>query len=714
MDFGLARSLTDTDRGKVSEAAATQTDGVLRTETGARLGTPAYMSPEQHRGDVADPRSDQFSFCIALWEALDGRRPFAGETVGEVRRAVESGKRRPWTRRVPPEVRQALARGLAVDPADRFESMADLDAALAPRWSWKTWGGVLLASVAMAGGLGYLAKRDPALADPVVVVDSPHASVCNGPPPEAAEWESKLEHAFADLDQPRIRDEIVGQGRSYLAEMEAVRVETCAREDRAARHLECLAGTRSLLDAAMGLLDESHIVDVRRSIIWGLPNPRSCTGAEPEYPAFPRGEAETMEQAWRERAWANALFAWTKQRWPEPFPVVRNPSDPVAAAMHAAVELADRTTIAAGGNATLHDSERRDLEALRHRAEEIGAVHVALLTTQVLLRDVTGRNQIASPVGFELMASWKSRAERLHANFSLSGEAMNRAASARDPAAVGQHTERALALLAGSGRRNPRLAAIVAGAMGYWQLGAVDELNNLVDRMLADPMLAADGTSYERFTWFGEVDREILTRKQQRTRPQLTEAWRPLESLTYSTEEARAALAAGSSDPLERLAIIYLAIELGDLPVAARLLADAERDELQFLRWPKMRLAIERGDWQQAEELVDSDPRDFPMTGLSAGLVHAHFGRLEAARANLEAFVLWKMAFFTADLHMLSRGFFELAKVLHQLGPEHQPRAVRISRGVLDMYDRGAGSLFAPHRARVKAWLDEHAPEDPQ
>ncbi len=97
-DFGLARP---------AEAEAAEPGGAVS-------GTPAYMAPELPRGSRSDARSDQYSFCVALWEALHGERPSPGG--GEVPPGV----------RVPAWVRQALARGLQPDPAGRFASMDEL------------------------------------------------------------------------------------------------------------------------------------------------------------------------------------------------------------------------------------------------------------------------------------------------------------------------------------------------------------------------------------------------------------------------------------------------------------------------------------------------------------------------------------------------------------------------------------------------------------
>ncbi|MCH9684589.1 MAG: protein kinase [Deltaproteobacteria bacterium] len=98
------------------------------TRTGVIMGTPAYMAPEQHLGQRADVRSDQFSYCVSLYEALYGFRPFAGETLPALRRQVLAGRleQPPRYTDIPPRIFRVLERGLQVHASDRYPAMEPL------------------------------------------------------------------------------------------------------------------------------------------------------------------------------------------------------------------------------------------------------------------------------------------------------------------------------------------------------------------------------------------------------------------------------------------------------------------------------------------------------------------------------------------------------------------------------------------------------------
>lgn len=103
------------------------------TEVGTRMGTPRYMSPEQHLGEVAGPASDQFSFCVALSEALTGELPFAASGRRQLLHAMTKGSFSPKMEKLPRRVRQALKRGLSMNPDARFATMDALLEALTER-----------------------------------------------------------------------------------------------------------------------------------------------------------------------------------------------------------------------------------------------------------------------------------------------------------------------------------------------------------------------------------------------------------------------------------------------------------------------------------------------------------------------------------------------------------------------------------------------------
>ena len=173
MDFGLARqsargaAATDTDRVGKSSLASSSNSNLALTRTGAMLGTPAYMAPEQHRGGTVGPSADQFSFCVALYEGLYGERPFDGTSVTSLAMNVLEGQVRavPKETTVPSWLRDVVLRGLSVSPTDRFPSMDALLAELQrdPPETRRPW----LAAAAMVGVAamivgGYLWSKVPA------------------------------------------------------------------------------------------------------------------------------------------------------------------------------------------------------------------------------------------------------------------------------------------------------------------------------------------------------------------------------------------------------------------------------------------------------------------------------------------------------------------------------------------------------------------------
>ncbi len=181
-DFGLARAApSDEAETEIDEASPPVRSGKLDvdltssvlsrqlTRVGALMGTPQYMAPEQFLGAPADARSDQYSFCVALWEALYGGHPFSEGSVQELVDATVIGALRepPRTTAVPGRVRLALTRGLATIPEDRFPSMTALLDKLRhdPKQRRRRLQLALAgAGLAVAAGLIYSARSDDARA----------------------------------------------------------------------------------------------------------------------------------------------------------------------------------------------------------------------------------------------------------------------------------------------------------------------------------------------------------------------------------------------------------------------------------------------------------------------------------------------------------------------------------------------------------------------
>jgi tetratricopeptide (TPR) repeat protein/tRNA A-37 threonylcarbamoyl transferase component Bud32 len=304
MDFGLARLDDDADEAEVSavyeipEELAELRDSIVSsqaqtqelTQAGAMLGTPAYMAPEQFSGMRATARSDQFSFCITLHEALYGVRPFSGGSVLELCTAVMEGKldEPPRDVEVPGWLRAVILRGLAHAASDRFANMDELLEALGTgelRRRRRRYAAVGLA-LAAAGlaSLGVqrwdLAQRERACVAAGEVVDelwNPQTQAAL----EAGMLATKLSYAGTSVE--RVRQSLDSYAQSWATRAEA----TCTAEkverrwdaDTHDRARWCLEQRRSALASLIDRLTHAEGLDVQYAVesVAALESPDACT-----------------------------------------------------------------------------------------------------------------------------------------------------------------------------------------------------------------------------------------------------------------------------------------------------------------------------------------------------------------------------------------------------------------------------------------------------
>jgi predicted Ser/Thr protein kinase len=145
LDFGLARAAGtgDEDVGGPEttwpDGSTSAVDGGRPTRTGVKVGTLGYMAPEQWAGAQPDARSDQYSFCAVLHEAVYGVRPHRGETIEALDGAMPEPPTLPDQPGVPAWLHAAIKRGLSRAPEDRFASLEQLLELLArdPEGQWR-------------------------------------------------------------------------------------------------------------------------------------------------------------------------------------------------------------------------------------------------------------------------------------------------------------------------------------------------------------------------------------------------------------------------------------------------------------------------------------------------------------------------------------------------------------------------------------------------
>lgn len=232
LDFGLAAPLAP------GSTHPEGTSGSWRMRGGE--GTPRYAAPEQLGGSAATVASDQFSFCVALFESLCGRVPYAGATPSQRRTAMLGGRIEALAANVSPEVEAALKRGLQLDPRRRHPSMRALLLALKPQARRRVlWAGFAVVSVGVFAGWPR-------------------------PPAACADGTARMEQAWVGgRDRFTGRPEVVAKAASVDAFVESwlvARGQLCALREqeplRFERGAACLERQASAVERASARLDQ--------------------------------------------------------------------------------------------------------------------------------------------------------------------------------------------------------------------------------------------------------------------------------------------------------------------------------------------------------------------------------------------------------------------------------------------------------------------------
>ena len=264
-DFGLARGVEDAQAVALDVTLrpdANQPSGLSGiTATGSVLGTPAYMAPEQWTGGIVGAAADQFGFCVALWEALTGARPFKGDSIEELKAEVRRGPAELDVSKLPRRLRKILVRGLDTDPANRFPTMDALLAAL--RSSERK------AGLAFAAGGG-------AIAAIVIAFFALHHRGPSCDPP-AIDPGKVWSEAFAK-DMPPALSELFNAQINHWA---VARASACTAEPIVRpQQLHCLDGALQRIDLVRRVYGPSKNVD-EEDVAQALVDPAVCLVPSP-------------------------------------------------------------------------------------------------------------------------------------------------------------------------------------------------------------------------------------------------------------------------------------------------------------------------------------------------------------------------------------------------------------------------------------------------
>jgi tetratricopeptide (TPR) repeat protein len=313
MDFGLARHGAGAMDSSDDLAGGSPPETAAQTRDGGLVGTPAYIAPEQHAGLAADAKSDQFSFCVALYEMLWNEHPFASGSLAALALSVSEGRVRepPRSPAVPKDLRDLVLRGLQKRPEDRHASMDDLVASLEAQRRRPLRAGVGTAALGIA-----------AIATASVLASSPESSVCSGAgsrlqgtwdDERAARVELALRRAPGpdrDAAWDRVRPQLDAWADAWASEhrdaCEATRVHGGQSEREMDLRIACLERRRRELHATTSLLaaGDPEIAQRAGDLVAALPDLRRCSDPDElqdriEPPATPelREHVETIRDA---------------------------------------------------------------------------------------------------------------------------------------------------------------------------------------------------------------------------------------------------------------------------------------------------------------------------------------------------------------------------------------------------------------------------------
>jgi eukaryotic-like serine/threonine-protein kinase len=313
MDFGLARLRGDED----GEPVVRPSDSLIESRSplsdsltiaGTVIGTPAYMAPELYAGEGADARSDQFSFGVALYEALFRVRPFARNAPRDL-----PPRPPPAKTAVPGRVQRVVMRAIATARADRYGSMDELLVALRAAATPRRTARLAVGTVALASaGIGVAF----ALSSPAPASESP-PTLCRGIERRLdGVWDAatrqQVEAAFIASGRPYAHTAYAGLARAldrYAAEWSTTATESCeATRLRGEQTEEVLSLRQACLDQRLEELRalarllaraDKYLVERGDKIAFGLEPVRRCSNvaalrAPGAPPTEPRAELEQL------------------------------------------------------------------------------------------------------------------------------------------------------------------------------------------------------------------------------------------------------------------------------------------------------------------------------------------------------------------------------------------------------------------------------------